>query len=56
MKMKKIAVGDRVAFNMLSDATWFEVVQIDGFRMVVREEGATNDQVSDTSLVKQVRA
>lgn len=58
--MKKIKAGMFVAFNTLADATWFEVVSVDGFRMEVREEGMVDgrhyaSQPSDTSLVKQVR-
>jgi hypothetical protein len=52
--MTALKPGDLVAFNRLSDATWFEVLTIDGYAMTVREAG-TDDaaQRSDTSLVKQ---
>lgn len=54
--MKKIEVGSIVAFNMLPDATWFEVTKIDGFVIMVREEGTDYaEQRSDKSLVKRVR-
>lgn len=49
-----IQVGDLVAFNKLSDATWFEVIEINGYSMKIVEAG-TNDapQYMDSSLVKQ---
>ena len=52
--MSPIKPGDKVAFNRLPDAVWFEVLTIDGHAMTVREAG-TDDaaQRSDTSLVKQ---
>ncbi len=52
--MSALTPGDLVAFNRLPDATWFEVLTIDGYSMTVREAG-TDDaaQRSDTSLVKQ---
>ena len=55
-KANKIEVGSVVAFNMLADATWFDVIAIDGFNMTVREHGTDYaPQSSDTSLVKRVR-
>jgi hypothetical protein len=59
-KKLKFDVGSFVAFNMLKDATWFEVVKINGFHMEVREEGLVDGkhfaaQYADTSMVKQVR-
>jgi hypothetical protein len=52
--MTALTPGDLVAFSHLPDATWFEVLTIDGYAMTVREAG-TDDaaQRSDTSLVKQ---
>lgn len=59
-KMPKSVVGDVVAFNRLPDAAWFDVVSVDGFRMIVKEHSPEGidyvDQRSDTSLVKQIRA
>lgn len=55
-KKLKIEVGSLVAFNMLDDATWFEVLEIDGFHMRIREAGTNYaTQNMDTSLVKRVR-
>ncbi len=55
-KKLKVEVGSVVAFNMLDDATWFDVTAIDGFRMTVREHGTDYaEQASDVSLVKRVR-
>lgn len=52
----KIKVGSKVAFNTLSDATWFEVVAINGFTLTVREAGTDYaTQTIDKSLVKQVQ-
>lgn len=53
--MKEITVGCFVALNKLEDAAFFEVVAIDGFRLTIREPGCS-EQVTDKSLVKQVRA
>lgn len=51
----KIKVGDIVAFNKLPDATWFDVIKINGFQMVVREHDTDYaTQISDTSLVRKV--
>lgn len=52
----KITKGDQVAFNNLADATWFDVIHVDGYRLVIREAGTDyKEQATDTSLVKQVR-
>lgn len=52
----KIEVGNFVAFNTLTDATWFEVLAIDGFILTIREAGTDYaTQTMDKSLVKQVR-
>lgn len=53
---KKINIGDVVAFNTLKDAVWFDVVDIKGFALIVREAGTANaTQVIDRSYVKQSR-
>jgi hypothetical protein len=53
-----VDVGDLVAFNMLEDAVWFEVLGIDGFNMTIREHDGHGtpyrEQVMDISLVKRV--
>lgn len=54
-KALKIEVGNWVAFNVLADATWFEVIAIDGFNLTIREGEKYAPQWSDRSLVKQVR-
>lgn len=53
---KEIKVGSQVAFNTLPDAVWFDVLEINGFLLVIREH-ATNyaTQTMDKSLVKQVK-
>ena len=49
-------VGQQVAFNKLADATWFDVIAIDGFNLTVREvETDYAPQHIDKSAVKQVR-
>jgi hypothetical protein len=59
-KTPEAAVGALVAFNNLDDAAWFEVLEIDGFTLTLREYDGqgTNyaKQYMDKSLVKQVRA
>lgn len=60
--MDKIEVGGKVAFNTNNDATWFRVEKIDGYNLIVREDGVTfegeiyHEQNADRSLVKQVRS
>lgn len=53
----KIYVGCLVAFNLLEDATWFEVMAIDGFTLTIREYG-TNfaEQKIDKSLIKKIHS
>lgn len=54
--MKKINVGDLVAFNELSDATWFEVLGIQGTLILVREYSTDYaSQYSDTSLIRKIK-
>lgn len=56
--MIKVKAGDEVAFNTLSDATWFTVLEIlDGGRIVIREIAKINlaKQYTFASLVKQRR-
>ena len=49
-------VGQQVAFNKLDDATWFDVLAINGFNLTVREaETDYAPQTIDKSAVKQVR-
>lgn len=56
MTNKQIKAGSVVAFNKLDDAVWFDVLDIDGCIMTVREHGTDYaPQQTDTSLVKQVR-
>jgi len=51
----KVYIGALVAFNLLEDATWFEVLAIDGFTLTIREYGTDfAEQKIDKSLVKQV--
>lgn len=54
--IRPIRPGDMVAFNTLDDATWWDVVMIEGFKMVVREHGTDYaPQNADTSMIKKVR-
>lgn len=57
---KTAEVGKLVAFNHLEDAAWFEVLEIDGFTLTLREYDGrgTNyaKQYMDKSLVAQVKA
>lgn len=59
MKKLTIAVGKLVAFNKTKDASWFEVIEIDGFTLTLKEfDGhGTNYalQKIDKSLVVQVK-
>ena len=56
MNEKNIKVGSVVAFNTLPDATWFDVVEVEGFTLTVREHGTDYaKQWIDRSLVKQVK-
>lgn len=57
-KMLPLKVGCLVAFNELDNATWFEVLEINGYRMAIREYHETlkfSTQVFDKSFVKQVK-
>ncbi len=48
-------VGQKVAFNTLPDAVWFDVLEIDWFTMKVRETGTNYAaQYMDVSAVAQV--
>lgn len=52
-----IEAGDSVAFSVMSDAAWFTVIEIDGYDMQVKQEGARNyaAKPADRSMVLQVR-
>lgn len=50
-------VGSKVAFNMLPDAVWFDVLEINGVLLTVRESGTDYaTQVIDKCAVKQMNA
>lgn len=52
---KTIEIGNKVAFNTLPDATWFDVVAVNGFTLTVRETGTDYAvQVIDRCAVKAV--
>lgn len=56
--MIKIEVGVQVAFNLLDDATWFEVTDINGHTLTVKEVDDETDYATqhiDISAVKQAR-
>jgi hypothetical protein len=56
-KLPEIKVGSKVAFNTLADAVWFDVLEIDGFTLVIRETGTSYaKQYMDKSLVKAVKS
>jgi hypothetical protein len=53
---QEIQIGDIVAFNNLPDAEWFDVVDIKGPILILREHGTDYaTQRMHKSLVKQVR-
>lgn len=54
---KQIVPGTQVAFNLLSDAVWFDVIEVNGFRLTLKEAGRPNDreQYMDISVVAQVK-
>jgi len=55
-KIKQPVVGSVVAFNMLKDACWFDVLEINGFIMTIREHGTDyREQYMDKSLVRQIK-
>lgn len=55
-KKKEIKVGSQVAFNNLPDAVWFDVLEINGLLLVIREHGTNYaTQTMDKSLVVQVQ-
>jgi hypothetical protein len=52
----KLKIGDVVAFNMTQDPVWFDVVDVSGFLLTIREHGTSYaTQICDKGLVKQVR-
>jgi hypothetical protein len=52
---KEIFVGSKVAFNREPDAYWFEVLEINGFTLTVREVGTDYaPQKIDKSAVAKV--
>jgi hypothetical protein len=54
--MKEIKVGSIVAFNKLNDAAWFDVIEMDGDVLVLREHGTNYaTQTMYKSLVAQVK-
>lgn len=56
MANREAKIGDVVAFNNMADAVWFDVIEIEGFQMTVREHGTDyRPQVIDKSLVKRIR-
>lgn len=56
MAKGNIFVGSKVAFNKLDDAVWFEVENINGFILTVREDGTDYaSQQIDVSAVKQIK-
>ena len=53
--MKKVKVGDVVVFNNLPNAVKYDVLDVDGFCMKVREHGTDyRIEPSDTSLVAKI--
>ena len=54
MATAPIEVKDLVAFNSLDDAVWFEVLDLDGHTMLIREAGTDYRPTwQDTSLIVQ---
>lgn len=55
-KKLQVEVGSVVAFNTLEDAAWFDVLEINGDVMTLREHDTNYaTQTMYKSLVKQVR-
>lgn len=56
-KDSDIKAGAVVAFNMLPDATWFDVIKRDGFMITIRERADIiySEQTADVSMVCQVK-
>lgn len=55
-KELKVEVGSVVAFNMLDDAAWFDVLEVRGDVLTLREHGSNfAKQTMYKSLVKQVK-
>lgn len=52
-----VKIGDVVAFNTLKTAVWFDVIDIRGFMLTIREHGNENykEQYIDRSLVKRIK-
>lgn len=54
MRKTNIHPGDKVAFNTLSDAIWFDVISVDGFILKIREVDTNYAfQYMDCGYVKQ---
>ena len=55
MKLKSmIKVGDRVALSSGEDAVWWDVLEVEGFQLTIRETGTENrPQYTDTCFVKR---
>lgn len=57
-KMLPLKIGCLVAFNDLEDTVWFELLEVDGFHIKIREYHQTIQyapQNFDKSLIKQVK-
>ncbi len=55
-KKQEIKVGTLVAFNTLPDAAWFEVLEVNGFLLTIKEYGTEYaSQTMDKSFVKQIK-
>lgn len=54
---KEIVIGSVVAFNNLEDTTWFDVLEIHGFNLIIREHGKPDhaEQVMDKCYVAQIK-
>ena len=53
--MRKVKVGDIVVFNELPTAVKYDVLEVEGFCMKVREHGTDyRIEPSDTSLVAKI--
>jgi hypothetical protein len=54
MKNRKPKVGDVVAFNDFSDPVWWEILEIKGFVMTIKEQNTNYaPQKIDTCYIKQ---
>lgn len=55
MMDRVVKAGAVVALNMLEDAVWFDVLEVNGHLLTVRQQGSSVKQTIDVCMVKQVK-